>query len=515
MLPVGQTNFQIPIANALKSGSRVFILFMTVQDMGALILQGYEAGLFGEGTQIIVSDGGVTRDLWAGMPVGDVTAILKGVIGFGPSTDYSTRQGQKFIKSFTGQPDTTRDPVTGRCNNATDDTGHFLHKGAYDPTHPNVYSCAGFNYSSLHKDGSDSSIYAAYAYDATMAIAKAIDVVLYGQKQPLTGKGLYRALINNVSFTGITGSINFSHALTKDSTRFAEGDRRTGVRYGILNFNPAAYNSDPSGGSGFVSVGYWTAETGNKFTSAVTYSTADNSPPSDLPNPIILQMSPLFKVVLKALGIFLFLFVVLIGLIMVAYRKSRLLKATQIKMQYMIIIGGLFGAARVVSGFLPVTARNCSMNVWFGHLSFWFIFGPMLLKTYRVHKIVNNKTMKKVKIPENHILFIFMSIIFCVIVHLAFLQGLSAFTPIMVRKVTLVGIQYYIDDQCVSRTAGEDLWCHIYFQLFYKVLLTILHHIISYKIISYKIISYKIISYKIISYKIISYKIISYKIISY
>ena len=440
----------------MKAGSKIFILFMAAQDMGALILQGYQSGLFHEGTQIIASDAGVVRDLWANMPAGEISTILKGVIGFGPSTDYSTTQGQKFLKSFTGQNNTSQDPGTGACNNNTDDTGHFLHKGAFDPAHPNAYSCSGLSYSSLYKDGSDIDIYAPYSYDATIAIARAIHTVLYDQKQPLTGKGLYRALINNVSFTGITGAIDFSQALTADSTRFAEGDRRTGVRYNILNFNPAIFNEDPTGGSGFVTIGYWTSETGSKFSAKVTYSTSDNSQPSDLPPVIILRMSVKFILLLKTLGVLLFLYVGLIGVTLIIYRNSRLLKATQIKMQSMTIIGGLLGAARVVSGFQIVSDGSCSMNVWFGHLSFWFIFSPMMLKTYRVHKIVNNRTIKKVRISENFILLIFVAVMLCVIMYLAIMQGVPVFRSTMVTKITLVGIQYYSDDQCAPNTIGEN-----------------------------------------------------------
>ena len=456
LLPVGQTNFQIPIANAMKAGSKIFILFMAAQDMGALILQGYQSGLFNEGTQIIASDAGVVRDLWANMPAGEISTILKGVIGFGPSTDYSTTQGQKFLKNFTGQNNTSQDPLTGACNNDTDDTGHFLHKGAFDPVHPNAYSCSGLSYSSLYKDGSDVDIYAPYSYDATIAIARAMHTVLYDQKQPLTGKGLYRALINNVSFTGITGAIDFSQALTADSTRFAEGDRRTGVRYNILNFNPSVFNADPTGGFGFVTVGYWTSETGSKFSAEVTYSTSDNSRPNDLPHTIILRISPIFILVLKTLGLFLFLYVGLIGLTLIFYRNSKLLKATQIKMQSMTVIGGLLGAARVISGFQSVSDKSCSMNIWFGHLSFWFIFSPMLLKTYRVHKIVNNRTIKRMRMSENFILLIFIINILCVIIYLGVMQGLPVLRSTMFTKITLVGIQYYSDNQCASNTIGEN-----------------------------------------------------------
>jgi hypothetical protein len=124
-------------------------------------------------------------------------------------------------------------------------------------------------------------------------MAHAMHVLLYDQKLGrITGKALYAALINNVSFIGATGAINFSHALTSDSTRFGEGDRRTGVIYKLLNFNPDVYAADPTGISGLHDVGTWTLEKGIILTSPVTYNTVNGLQPSDLPPIIILTMNP-------------------------------------------------------------------------------------------------------------------------------------------------------------------------------------------------------------------------------
>ena len=50
LFPVGQTNFAVAIADALKTGARIFVFFMAAADAGYLIAQGYTAGLFFEGT---------------------------------------------------------------------------------------------------------------------------------------------------------------------------------------------------------------------------------------------------------------------------------------------------------------------------------------------------------------------------------------------------------------------------------------------------------------------------------
>ena len=459
LFPVGQTNFQIPIANALKAGTKIFVFFLAAVDMGNLLIQGHDAGLFVEGTQIIAGDAGMIRVVWANMPVGTVTTYMKGILGFAPASDYSTPQGQKFLKSYIKTNITTADPITGICNNETDDSGEYLYKSILDPAHPTTYTCSGFNSSAYNADGSNLDIYIPYAYDATLAIAMAIHVVLYNQKKSLTGKAIYAALINNVSFSGISGAVNFSRALTTDSTRYAEGDRRTGVRYNILNFNSAVYDSDPQGASGFVSVGHWTKESGNVITAPIMYSTADNSPPSDIPPLINQTITVFFIIILQTLGTLLFITITFVAGILIAFRKTRLLKAIQLRMQAMIIIGGLLGSARVITGFLPVSDINCSLNVWLGHLAFWFIFCPMMLKTWRVHKIVNNKTLKRVKVTENSSVIIFLCVLAPIVFYLAILQSLHAFTPIRITKTFIVGIQYYSDQQCSARHFGKYDLC--------------------------------------------------------
>lgn len=462
MLPVGQTDFTIPIADALKSGALIFVFFMTAKDMGTLLLQGYQAGLFHSGTQIIASDASTaSAALWANIPQKLVTTIMRGVIGFAPNSDYNSVQGQGFLKALLDEKNTVADHYSGVCNNQTDDTGHYLFKEALNPATPHVYNCSGTNFSQYHADGSNVDNYSPYTYDATYAIAKAMHTVLYEQHQSrIVGKALYAALINNVSFVGATGAVNFSHALTTDSTRFGEGDRRTGISYRVMNFNPSVYLADPSGSSGYVVIGEWTIEAGNKITAHVTYNTIDNSPPSDLPPTIYLRMHGSFVVILIFLGTSLFVFVSALTVVTIVYRKTRLLKTSQLKMQSIIILGGFFGAARVISGTLPVTDVNCSLNVWFGHLSFWLIFGPMMLKTWRVHKIVNNKTLKRVTVTENYILLIFLGMMSAVVVYLCFLQGLSSFTPRLYKRVTLIGVQYYSDNQCRPRVAGK-LFQHV------------------------------------------------------
>jgi Receptor family ligand binding region/7 transmembrane sweet-taste receptor of 3 GCPR len=461
LFPVGLTNFAGPISDALKSGSRVFVFFMSAIDMRNLLIQGTAAGLFGEGRQIIASDAAVTG-AWVNIPRSQVSSMMKGVIAFSPSPNYHTAEGSAFLKSFVHQANTVKEPLTGLCNNRTDDDGNYLFRSDVS-SDPSRMNCTGLNFSQYHSDGSNIDNYASYTYDATYAIARAMHVVLYDQKRPsITGKDLYSALINNVSFSGATGIVSFSKALSTDIERFGEGDRRTGITYSILNFSPRAYEADPSGISGFVTVGQWTVEDGNIFTTPVIYNTIDNSIPTDLPPDIILTMAPLHAKIMQCSALILLSSCAIFLVILISHRRYRLVKSVQLKMQCIMLIGALCGGARVLTGISPVTDYNCSTTMWLSHISFWMIFSPMMLKTWRVHRIVNNKTLKYVTVTEYFILRILGVIMLFILSLLTISQAMSVTTPVKVTVKTQIGVQGYLDDQCSRGSFGKSICYLVY-----------------------------------------------------
>lgn len=459
LTPVGQINFAIPIAEAMKSGSRIFIFFMDAHDMGLLIAQGYAAGLFSEGTQIIASDAGLSASVWAMMPPSEVTKMMKGVLVFSPTSGYASPQASKFLKAYLSQSNTVQDPLTGLCNDRTDDSGginRYLFKEALDLRAPNVFTCSGTNFTSLKADGSDLDNYVSYTYDATYALARAMHIVLYLDKSPkITGEALYSALIKNVSFVGTTGLVNFSRALTLDGSRFGEGDRRTGVTYEILNFNSDYYSSDLHHALGFVKVGQWTVERGNQFTSSVSYNTADNSPPSYRLPTIFLTMVVSEVRILQSLSAILFVLCSIVTGTLIKNRSTKLVKSMQLRMQLLMLIGMYCGLTRVLIGSFRVTERNCSANEWLGHLSFWFLISPMMLKAWRVHIIVNNKTLKRVTVTEWCITKIFLFIITVVILYLTIMQVLPSATSITIISESIIDNQVYSSTECHKRNFGK------------------------------------------------------------
>jgi hypothetical protein len=192
--------------------------------------------------------------------------------------------------------------------------------------------------------------------------------VLYKQNLPsIKGAALYAALIANVSFIGTTGLVTFAEPETTDNTKLYLGDRKTGVSYQILDFQPDVYASSSLCTLGLVPVGLWTPENKIQCTNSkpIIYNTANGETPSDKPPLIVLKMNQVYRNVLVALGTVLFIVMGFLSFILLYYRKTKILKSIQLNMQYLILAGDFIEAARVITGQLPVTHNSCSLKTWY------------------------------------------------------------------------------------------------------------------------------------------------------
>jgi hypothetical protein len=428
IFPKGQQTYSTIVSEAKASGAKIFVLFLDTQDASYLLEQGFDAGLFTEGTQIIGSDYVTISQTWQGISTREKAAkIMKGYLGVSLYSDLISEDtlGPSFMKRFTSLPPTNG--ANGECSSDKDDNGGYLFQD-YDTATGTTY-CGGTNYSEISLDGMNMDPYVPYAYDSVYAAAMALHVNLYEQNMShVDGPTLFRTLIDNVSFVGVSGHVSFSKALTDDEQRYAEGDRMTGVKYGIYNFQPDLYWADSAGSSGLSLVGKWESETGVltcgetsglSETCQIVYNTADNSIPSDTAPDILLKLSPQLQKVLYAVAGILFTMVFVFFALLMVFRRSKLMKMSQMYMLVVVLVGGAIGAARVlVGGMLPSTAV-CTGQFWTGHLAFWLIFGTLGVKTWRLHKVIN-ATLKRIKITENYVLRIVLLSVMIVVVFMAF-----------------------------------------------------------------------------------------------
>ena len=198
-----------------------------------------------------------------------------------------------------------------------------------------------------------------------------------------------------------------------------------------MQFNLAAYNSNNS--FGFVKVGHW-ARNGlsplyqlcngtsvllgpvEPCIYSVIFNTPNNAPPEDHPPALYIEVA-------NPKGLFVF-GTILIGLLLVvaavvyAYRTESVLKMAQPVMLLIIIFGELIAAIRVIITGLDLSDSVCKAQDALGHLAFWMVFGPYVLKLWRINRVMNVTTLMKVKVTIFDTLKYFAYIYACMILYL-------------------------------------------------------------------------------------------------
>ena len=225
---------------------------------------------------------------------------------------------------------------------------------------------------------SDIASYAPYAYDAT--IAAAMGVLSFAKSNNngivphrINGLLLKLALIANVSFSGYSGKIEFSSGRPLIS-HYGVGDRTAGVRFIVYNFNPG-------GGSIYQyslnRVGTWTTETGFQLCGSdptlqssvtggchdITYGTYGNARPEDRPSIVTPVMSLSIKATLFVLAAINFCLVMFFMAVLVKFRTTRLLKASQPSMTWIILTANLFSVCRIVLSAIDISCKRAEFYV--------------------------------------------------------------------------------------------------------------------------------------------------------
>lgn len=208
-----------------------------------------------------------------------------------------------------------------------------------------------------------------------------MDSVYAGQvPKRINGIALKSTIINNVSFEGYSGTIKFSSD-RPGIPFYGNGDRVAGVRFKLMNFDT---------GNGSYStfhlnrVGTWTTESGfitcaadptmqspvTGGCAAISYGLADGEKPADRPPAMTRRMSTVTRIVLLLLAAINFSIILFFMHILLKFGKTRLLKASQPSMMWIVVTANLFNVARTVLAAVDPSATKCSLDVWFGHLAF-------------------------------------------------------------------------------------------------------------------------------------------------
>jgi 7 transmembrane sweet-taste receptor of 3 GCPR len=194
--------------------------------------------------------------------------------------------------------------------------------------------------------------------------------------------------------------------------------------------------------------------------SAQEWGTPGNVKPADRADPVVETMSSQLKGFIIALSVIVFVSTSGIKIALVAYRGTRLLKASQSPMLWIITTGLLFGAARIAVASVDIGTSSCIASYWMGHLSFAALTA-MLAKTLRVQLIVNAKAMKKVKITTTQIIGFTGALIAVSVVLMAFITPLNALSAAWFTREAITGQLTYVYF-CQSRNPNLDWILYTY-----------------------------------------------------
>ena len=405
----------------LYFGSNIFVLYMDAEDAANFILQASKEGVFEKGCQIIGDEKMTSHELMKNFTDGSGnSSVLQGYLGV--KIDLEVNRFSDRYKNFTKRwisQKSTNGNNNDQCDNSTDDDGHFLYKDYLDKD-KTQYVCMGFNFSTeFNSNGSNIDLTALYAYDATIALARGFHHAMYIQNMlpsNITAFKLKHIIIDHIKFEGVTGVLSFSKA-DPGPYKFSEGDRLGGIKYNLINYQP---------GKGLVTVGHWNSENGLKLCEeglssdchGILYNTHDNSIPRDMRPDINVRMSDASKIVLYVLTAISGILMLLFFVFTLVNRKTKILKASQPVMMLFILAGGCISTARIALGASDVDVTVCDAREWTGSLAFGLVFISLCVKTWRVHRLVNTTSFKKVRITAGDITLLNSICIFLLVCYL-------------------------------------------------------------------------------------------------
>lgn len=415
-LSVGNNDFTSAISLAKMSGSRIFVLFMPTSSTAMLLEQAFELGLLVEGTQVFGNSLTTESSICSLFKnPGNAKSIMRGFIGLKYSplfAVHSTSIGRDFAKRFSQQADTVHFAKDGTkiCDNSTDDTNRHLYQRQAGGGVSQI-GCSGLAYSTFLPNGTNMYPFTPHAYDAVYALAQGIhQILLVGGKNTISGDLLHSHLINGVGFKGASGEIKFKNALS-ETLYYSLGDREVGHTYLLYNFNEANYDASPSL-DGLALVAKWSIESGDVLScasdsqlvkggnciSGFTYRNTNNLPCTDTPPPITVDLPAAIELFLVFMGTAVLLVVSISLCVMLKYSQSRLIKASQPSMIYLIHLGCFLGGVRTIVGGMPYSDLSCQLSFYTGHLTLCITYLPLLAKIWRLQRVFNNKSLKRLKL---------------------------------------------------------------------------------------------------------------------
>lgn len=394
----------------VKSKVNAYIIMTPPEIARPWLEEANTAGLLGLNTQIFYLYPGfhILDELSSGLS--DVH-ILDGALSIDYWPDYLL-WNSTFLDRWIAQPNTGFD--SNSCDLTLDASGtQYLYASQVDQTF-----CTGLNFSS-YSTAHLPNPFVGQMYDATAILAFGIDHLI-SANIPITGSALSNAIMNDISYSGVTGRISFENGSAIDGF-YGHGSRSSDNYYRIWN-----YQGDGVNPSRFVPSKVWSVENGVTDCEGcvpIVYHTENNANFISGPFPSEVTLPSMSAAGLVVMGALLIIASVVLLVFTLINRKVKAIKAAQPEMLVIILVGAIFSGVHILSLSMKGHDSVCVTQVWTFHLAFALIYGSFFIKTWRVHKIVNNSTLKKIKITGFDIMLIFLG---CFSIFLAYLIALTA-----------------------------------------------------------------------------------------
>ena len=452
-LSTGVKDFSAPIQEVLDVGGRYFVLLSSSKATALFLEQAYAAGVFSD-SAVILTTADVTSEIIPNFSPGtNVVAVLKNLFAFKLWANYFQSKSEmfdQFESRWLTQPATTATPVAAVCNNATDDDGtYFLYRDQ-----GNASLCTGLTF---NRDDLTTNSFLPLTYDAVLLLAHGVDTCIKNNLDYRVPTVLQDAMITHAVFDGASGPVS----LKAGSELFSfdgRGNRLTGIRYFLLNFNVDEYNK---GAYPMAVVGSWNGDDGSYHDCGSTVmrgtvcvapqfwdktDQVSSTPPDDMPPPIVLYVTTRDQGILFAFAAITLVIVLFFSAMVIIKRKDKVIKASQPALLLSILFGGLLSVVRIMMGAMDKTDAVCSAEVWFGHTAFVVMVGSLFVKAWRVNCIVNTKTIKKVRFTTRDAMLILFSLVGSMLVYLAITQVVGQ--PYRSNQTTLAKNQWTYEPHC-------------------------------------------------------------------
>ena len=253
----------------------------------------------------------------------------------------------------------------------------------------------------------------------------------------------------------LTGQASFHAGFPLDDN-FMLGDRVSGFPFSMNQF---------SADSGkFEQIGYWDPELetykqcGASNTVGMlqatlscrqpVYRTVDNLPPLPMQPTVFLTFPSSFTISVQFFGSLALISTVAFMAAVGLYWNHPVLKMRQQLVLVCILVGELLGCIKVLSASKwAINETSCNADYWLEHICFRIITFSLLSKLWRLNKIFNNNSFKRVRVTEAAILTSVGIATFTCVVVLALASGLGGS-----RVMTFVSIQH--NQQLVTTFCG-------------------------------------------------------------